>query len=57
MNRWILILAAAMLTIGCSKDGAKSHLMDGGQITQTPPQTDPQPVDGHMPGPDGKAAQ
>jgi hypothetical protein len=50
MGKWILILTAITMMIGCSKGGAKSHLMDGAQSQ------DPQIVDRNLPGPDGNIA-
>jgi hypothetical protein len=46
MNKAILVLVA-MLMVGCAKDGAKSHLMNGGQAPE------PTVVDRNLPGPDG----
>ena len=46
MNRWILVLIGMMM-VGCSKGGAKSHLMNGGQAPE------PTLVDRPLPGPEG----
>jgi hypothetical protein len=51
MNKWILVLVG-MIMIGCSKNGAKSHLMDGAQA----PESTPTLVDHNLPGPDGNPA-
>ncbi len=44
MKNFLLIVAAAMLFIGCSKDGAKARLIDGGDMTDIT-----QPTDKNMP--------
>lgn len=40
MKNLILILVAMMIFIGCSKDGAKSRLLDGPQVSESQTPTD-----------------
>ena len=48
MKTAMLVALVSLLFIGCSKDGAKSHLLNGPQAA-----SDPQPTDVNMPPPDG----
>lgn len=47
MRNWILIAAVMTMLIGCSKDGKKSHLMEGGTMQDLP--AEPTPTDMNFP--------